>query len=376
MKVRCDRGEMLEKLGVLAGVVPSISPKPILYDFLLRTSEGCLDVEATDLEMAGRVRVERVEVMEEGKLALPAAKLLSIVREIPDQAAGIFIERSGVEHSAGLNAEGYAFKLLGNDPEEFPHIGEVEVGKFLEVSREDFVRSLRRVAIAASRDPTRYQLGGVFFEVGEGKLTLTATDGKRLTNDMVRVEGDLQEQVEAIVPNRAVDAIVKMLHSPGTSSLEERFFLGFTHTDLVVKTGSSQLHAKLIEGKYPNYRNALPASARVKVKVKRNELLSAARSAQLMTDEKTSTVIFRFGEGGLVIWSQAKDVGETRIEVKAEVEQGPLEIRFNPGYLIDALRAIDDEEVRIELQDSDRPGVLRGGSHYRHMVMPLVLEKA
>jgi len=375
MKIRYDRSELVEKLGVIAGIVPSSSPKPILYDFLMQTGDGCLEVEANDLEVAGKIRIDRVEVMEEGKLALPAARLLSILREIPDQSSGLTLEKASDGNLAVLRAEGYEFKLFGNDPDEFPRIGDVQLDRSLEVSREDFTHSLRRVAIAVSRDPTRYQLGGVFLEVKGGKLTLTATDGKRLTNDVLRVEGARDEEVEAIVPNRAVDAILKMLGSPAASSLEERFVLAFSDTDVVVKTGSSQLNAKLIEGTYPNYRNALPQSSPIKVKLKRADLLSAARSAQLMTDEQTSTVIFRFEKDGLTIWSQAKDIGETRIQIKAEVEHAPLEIRFNPTYVIDALRCIEDDEIRIEFQSPDRPGVLRGGAHYPHMIMPLVVEK-
>ena len=93
-----------------------------------------------------------------------------------------------------------------------------------------------------------------------------------------------------------------------------------------------------------------------------------------MTDEQTLSVIFRFESENLHIRSQAKQ-GETKIRIKAEVENGPLEIRFNPSYFVDALRWIEDEEVRIELQSPDRPGVIRGGAHYRHMVMPLVIEE-
>lgn len=385
MKIRCDRSEMVEKLGVIAGIVPSSSPKPILYDFLLRSEAGSLRVEANDLEVAGSIRIDQVEVMDEGRLALPAARVLSILREIPDRLTGVYLEKAKEANGAVLRAEGYEFKLLGHDPEEFPAIGEIHAEKSLEVPREAFTQSLRRVAIAVSRDPTRYQLQGVFFEVKSGKLTLTATDGKRLTNDVLTVPtppslpegpgGAGDHEINAIVPNRAVDAILKMLGSPAAGGLDEKFTLGFTDTDVVVKTSASQLNAKLIEGTYPNYRNALPQGSNIKVSVKRSDLLSAARNAQLMTDTVTSTVIFRFEESGLTIWSQAKDIGETRIQIPAAVEHGPLEIRFNPSYFIDALRCIEEEEIRLEFNSSERPGVLRGGAHYRHMIMPLVLEQ-
>jgi DNA polymerase-3 subunit beta len=374
MKIRCDRSEMVERLGVIAGIVPTSSPKPILYDFLLHTHDGSLLVEANDLEVAGRIRIDRVEVMEDGKMALPAARLLSILREIPDNTSGVRLEGSPDVSGAALKADGYEFKLFGNDPEEFPSVSEAKVDKSFEVSRESFAQSLRRVAIAVSRDASRYQLGGVFFEVKGGKLTLTATDGKRLTNDFVKIEDAKMEEIEVIVPSRAVDAVLKMLASPSAGGAEEKFTLGFTDTDLVAKTGLSQLNSRLIEGSFPNYRNALQQTSRIKVKVKRSDLLSASRSAQLMTDDQTATVIFRFEGEWLTIRSQAKDIGETRIQIKAEVENGPLEIRFNPSYFVDALRCIEDEEIRIEFESPDRPGIFRGGAHYRHMIMPLVLE--
>jgi DNA polymerase-3 subunit beta len=399
MKIRCDRSEMVERLGVIAGIVPSNSPKAVLYDFLLQTREGSLLAEANDLEVAGRVRIDRVEVMEDGKLALPAARLLSILREIPDNASGVKLEASPEIWGVSLNADGYEFKLFGHDPDEFPGITEVELGRSFDVSRESFAQSLRRVAIAVARDAGRYQLGGVFFEVKNGKLTLTATDGKRLTNDFLKIDDPRESEIGAIVPSRAVDAILKMLASPsagstppsggaalsgGTASLGnsassgstgEKFTLGFTDTDVVVRTASSQLNAKLIEGTFPNYHSALVQNSRIKVKLRRSDLLSAARSAQLMSDAQTSTVIFRFEGEWLNIRSQAKDIGETRIQIKAEVENGPLEIRFNPSYFVDALRSIEDEEVRIEFESAERPGIFRGGAHYRHMIMPLVLEK-
>jgi len=362
---------MVEKLGVIAGIVPSNSPKPILYDFFIKTREGCLEIEANDLEVAGLIRIERVEVMEEGSLALPANRLLSILREIPASTTGITLEGVPEMQGAGLKANGYEFKLFGNDPDEFPRIIELETRKPLEVIRETFSQSLRRVAVATCRDPSRYQLGGVFFEIRDKKLTFTATDGKRLTNDFFKV--DCEDDVAAIVPNRAVDAILKILSSSSMGG-EEKFTLGFTDTDVVVKTEMSQLNAKLIEGTFPNYRNALKQNVQVKVKALKSDLLSASKSAQLMTDDLTSTVIFRFDSEGLTIFSQAKDIGETRIHIKAEVENGPLEIRFNPSYVIDAIRCVDEDEVRIEFESGERPGIIRGGMHYRHMIMPLVLE--
>ncbi len=375
MKIRCDRGEILEKLGGISGIIPSNSAKPVLYDFLLRTRNGFLLAEATDLEICGRIQIERVEVLEEGSLALPAAKMLAILREIPASVTGVFLERMADGTSAMLRADGFEFKLFGHEPSEYPVSSDVPPKTEMKVSRDGFAQSLRRVAIASSRDSSRHQLAGVCLEATADRITLTATDGKRLTNDTVRINDPGPERIEAIVPNRAVDAILKILAAGDQGNPDENFQLGFTETDIFIRCGPNQLNARLIEGTYPKYQNAFPRETPVKARVRRSELLAAARSAQLMADDQTFTVIFRFEGSQLVIWSSAKSVGETKIQIKALVENGPLQIRFNPSYFIDALRCIDDEEVRMEFASGDRPGILRGGQSYRHLVMPLVVEE-
>ncbi len=374
MKIRCDRGEIVEKLSSISGIIPTNSAKAILYDFLLRTKGEALLAEATDLEVCGIIEIERVEVLEQGSLTIPAAKLLSILREIPSSVAGVIFEHTAGESSAMLRADGFEFRLLGHEPSEFPISSELQAKLEIKISRDQFVQSLRTVAVASARDTSRHQLAGVCLEASIDRITLTATDGKRLANDSIRIDGPGPDRIEAIIPNRAVDAILKILATGNLTGSDETFQLGFTETEVIVRAGRNQLSARLIEGSYPKYQSAFPRETPIKVRVRRPELLAAARSAQLMADDQTFTVIFRFEEGQILIWSQSKNVGETKIQIKASVENGPLQIRFNPSYVIDALRCIDDEEVRMDFASGDRPGILRGGQNYRHLIMPLVVE--
>jgi DNA polymerase-3 subunit beta len=322
-------------------------------------------VEATDLDMGARVRLERVEILEEGEIAVQASLLSSLTREILDKQ--VLLEGLAEGRGTHLRAQSCEFKLLGEDPREFPDVPPFAVDNAFSVSREKFVESLRRVGIAASRDLTRFQLTGVFFEVEDDELLLTATDGKRLTHDKVRVENPRKIRSSAIVPNRAVDVLLKVL-AQGEAVVR----IGIKDPDLQVSFGSGEVTARVIEGSYPDYRVALSQKITRRISTKRGDLLAAARTASLMADRQTATVLFDFQALSVSLSTHASDVGESRIEVPITLDGDPVEMRFNPTYLIDALRAVADEEVRLEVSDGEKPAVLRGGQHYRHLMMPVV----
>ena len=367
MKVRCDRNELAERLQSVGGIISSgPTTKPILQDFLLRATGEQLVVETTDLDISARLRLERVEVEEEGAVALDASRLVSLVREIPGRSVSIESIEGG--RGAYLRAEGYEVRLLGDDPDEFPEVLRFASDGAFEVPREKFAEMLRRVGVAASRDTSRYQLTGVFFEIDGDKLVMTATDGKRLTNDVLRIENPQGGSVSGIVPNRAVDVMGRVL-----ANGEENVRLSLVETEVQVSFGYGELMSKLIEGTYPDYHSALPGEKSTRVSVKRAELLAAVRSASLVTDRESAAIVFRFEDGTVRLESHSSDIGESKITVPVSMEGDPLEIRFNPVYFIDALRTVNEEQIRMEFAGKERPGTIRGGTHYRHMLMPLVL---
>jgi DNA polymerase-3 subunit beta len=227
---------------------------------------------------------------------------------------------------------------------------------------------LRRVSIAASREEGRYQLNGVFLEVDGEKLTMTATDGKRLTNDTMRVENETECRASGIVPNPAVEVLLKVL-----ASGDEKFHFVLQPTQIQVSFTHGQISAKLVEGAYPDYQSAIPAEKRSRVSIRRADLLAAVRSASQVTDRETQTLTFKFNGDGATIESHAKDIGDSQIKVPITLEGEPLEIRFSPVYFLDALRTITEEQVRMEFCGNNRAGTIRGGLHYRHLLMPLVV---
>jgi DNA polymerase-3 subunit beta len=331
----------------------------------METQDGRLVIQATDLDIGARIWLDRVEVVEPGQMAVPAARVSSLVRELPEKQVVLRALPEG--RGAILQAQSCEFKLLGDDPGEFPQGPDFENDNAFTVMREKFVESLRRVCVAASRDLTRQQLTGVFFEVEGEKLKLTATDGKRLTNDVQRIDNPKNLERKAIIPNRAVDILLKVLlqGEPTVSMVIE-------DPNLQVSFGRGDLTAKVVEGRYPDYQVALSQKINIKATAKRSELISATKTAALMTDKQTATVLYSFGDGKVSLSTQASDIGESRIEVPIKLEGESVELRFNPTYFLDALRCLSDEELRMEFTDGEKPAVVRGGQHYRHLVMPLV----
>lgn len=366
MKIRCDRNELAQSLGDALGIVPAAqAPKPILMDFHLQTDGPNVIVEATDLDLTAKVKLERVEILEPGEVAVPAARLASLVREMQDRMVSIDALPEG--RGAVLHAESCEFRLLGEDPKEFPSAQAFAHDDAVSVSREKFLEMLRRVAIAASRDTSRFQLTGVFFEIAGEKLTMTATDGKRLTNDHMRIENPRGAKASAIVPNRATDVMLKLL-----TQGEPMISLLIQDPNIHISFGRGELTAKVIEGNFPDYQVALNQKVVSHVTAKRADLLSATRTAALMVDRQTLTVAFSIQADRIRLSTQASDIGESKIEVPATLEGEPIELRFNPAYFIDALRCLTEDEVRLEISDAEKPAMVRGGQHYRHLVMPLV----
>jgi DNA polymerase-3 subunit beta len=369
MKISCEKNELFECLQSTAAITGGgPTTKPILRNCLLVADGGGVRIEVTDLDVSARLHLERQEVDGKGKLTLPAARLLSLVREVPGNR--VVIEAMEDGKGATICSEGgeYSFKLLGESADEFPEVRSFAGENAFELTAGKFSEMLRRVAVASSRDASRYQLTGVFCEIEGKNLKMTATDGKRLTTDEMEIENSGSKTISGIIPNRAADVMVKVL-SQGSENIK----LALEEIEVQMSFVGGELIAKLVEGTFPEYKSAIPSDVTTKVTADRGELVAAVRSASLVTDKETETVIFRFKGKEVELESKGSDIGESKIRVGVEMDGDGVEIRFNPTYFVDALRTIDTEQVRMEFYGPERPGAIIGEPNYRHYLMPLVV---
>jgi DNA polymerase III subunit beta len=231
---------------------------------------------------------------------------------------------------------------------------------------------LRKTAFAISNDESRYVLNGIYMTLKEHKLTMVATDGRRLALVDEEVDVPANSQGEFIVPAKAVNELNRLIQEKG--EVEIRFSdnqAAFTLKD--DKEGSVLVITKLIEGNYPNYRQVIPAETKERIALPREEFLHALRRAEIMTSEKQNSVKLAFTKNNLAITANSPDVGEARESMAVNYKGKDIAIAFNPSYVIEPLSALNTDEVFLELIDELSPGVLKINGPFLYVVMPMRL---
>ncbi|MEX2212962.1 MAG: DNA polymerase III subunit beta [Phycisphaeraceae bacterium] len=366
MKVICDRAALVEALNLVSGVVVSRTPKPVLTCVKLAAADGTLTVQATDLEAAIRFSTARVDIQEPGEVLVPADKISQIVRESLDPT--LTIETDGNEtHIRGQDSH---FKMYGYPVGDFPNVPEFTGDADFEVSAGQLSQLVHQTIYATARENSRYAINGVLLERDGNKLTVVATDGHRLAQARGECKGDKKTTKSAIVPTRALQQLLKLL-----SDAEEIVRVKIADNQILFATDYALLASNLVEGNFPPYKDVVPKDGDKKATIDTGALTSAVRRASLLTNEESKGVKLAFSKGKLKLTSRAPELGEAEIDVDLPGYEGdPIEIGFNPFYLLDALKVIPTEQVQIDMKASNKPGVVRTGQNFLYVVMPVNLQ--
>ncbi|MGA7215209.1 MAG: DNA polymerase III subunit beta, partial [Terrimicrobiaceae bacterium] len=297
-----------------------------------------------------------------GATTLPARRLAAIVRELP--ASEITIE-TDAKNISTLRCGSSFFKIFGLAKDEFPAFPSFKDAKVYTIRQSELKNGLRRTSYAISVDETRYVLNGILFSFKENKLTLVATDGRRLALFDSDLEFPASHERDFIVPTKAVTELQRLLGEDG----EMQISIGENLVSF--ELNGSQLVSKLVEGNYPNYRQVIPGEAKERVTIEREALLNSVRRVSLLSNDKTSSVRLNFSRNNLDITANTPEVGEAR-EAMAVVYRGrDLSIAFNPEFLMDPLRNLANDEVHLELIDEMSPGVIKINTPFLYVLMPM-----
>lgn len=367
MNLTITKDQIIAGLQAVQNVVSTRTTLPILSNVLLRAEEGHLEFTATDLDVTVACKVE-AKVTKPGSTTLPVKKLFGIVRELNGE---IEIETDD-KNIASIRSGSSFFKIHGLAAEEFPPLPNFKDDKKVTLPQENIRAMIKKTSFAVSTDESRYVLNGIFISLKDGKMTLVATDGRRLA--LVDEEVDLGEKStgEFIVPAKAVNELNRLLQATGNVELK----FGENQASFSLKDDkgfSVLLITKLIEGNYPNYRQVIPGEAKERIALVREELMQALRRAEIMTSEKANSVRLTFGKNLLTITANSPEVGEARETIAINYKGKELAIAFNPRYLIDPLTALAEDEVFIELIDELSPGVIKINGPFLYVVMPMRL---
>jgi len=368
MNLTIAKDQLLNGLQAVQNVVSTRTTLPILSNVLMRAEGERLEFTATDLDVTIACGVE-AQVKKAGASTVPVKKLFGIARELNGTEIDMEVDDKNV---CSLRCGPSFYKINGLSAEEFPPLPQFKEEKKVTLPQETVKSMMRKTSFAISTDEARYVLNGIFFSLKDHKMTMVATDGRRLA--LVDEEVDVSEksQGEFIIPAKAVNELNRLLQEKGEVEMKySENQAAFTLKD--EKGFSVLIITKLIEGNYPNYRQVIPSETKERVTLPRDEFLHALRRAEIMTSEKANSVKLTFGKNNLAITANAPEVGEAKESIAINYKGKEIAVAFNPKYLIDPLNALPNDEVFIELIDELSPGVLKINGPFLYVVMPMRL---
>src|SRR5471032_3064921 len=368
MKLTITKEQILAGLQAVQNVVSTRTTLPILSNVLLRAEKDRVEFTATDLDVTVACSVE-AKVSKSGATTVPVKKLFGIVRELNGNEIDLEVDEKNI---CSVRCGSSFYKIHGLNADEFPPMPKFKDDKKVTLTQETVKAMMRKTSFAVSTDESRYVLNGIFISLKDHKMTMVATDGRRLA--LVDEEVDISEKSagEFIVPAKAVTELNRLMQEKG--EVEIKF--GENQASFALKDDkgfSVLLVTKLIEGNYPNYRQVIPAEAKERIPLVREELVQALRRAEIMTSEKANSVKLTFGKNNLAITANSPEVGEARETLAVNYKGKEMAIAFNPRYLIDALNALTEDEVFFDLIDELSPGVLKINGPSLYGVMPMRL---
>ena len=368
MNLTISKEQILAGLQAVQNIVSTRTTLPILSNVLLRAEGDKLELTATDLDVTITCAVE-AKVKKAGASTVPVKKLFGIVRELTNTEIDLQVDE---KHVCSIQSGSSFYKINGLSADEFPPPPRFKDDKKVVLPQETVKAMMRKTSFAISTDESRYVLNGIYISLKDHKMTMVATDGRRLA--LVDEEVDVTEasQGEFIVPAKAVGELNRLLVDKG--EIEIKYAENQASFNLKDDKGSSVLIVtKLIEGNYPNYRQVIPAETKERIPLVREEFLHALRRAEIMTSEKSNSVKLNFGKNRLEITANSPEVGEAKETLAVNYKGPEMAIAFNPKYMIDPLNALVNDEVFLELIDELSPGVLKINGPFLYVVMPMRL---
>ncbi len=368
MNLTITKEQIINGLQAVQNVVSTRTTLPVLSNVLLRADGEKLELTATDLDVSITCSVD-AKVKRPGSSTVPVKKLFGIVRELANNEIDLEVDEKNV---CVIRSGASFYKINGLSAEDFPPVVALSEERRLTVSQETLRAMLKRTSFAISTDESRYVLNGIFLSLREHKMTMVATDGRRLAMSDEDVDVSGSSQAELILPSKTVNELNRLLQDKGETEI--RFSENQVSFALKGEKGSGvMIISKLIEGNYPNYRQVIPAETKERVPLAREEFLHALRRAEIMTSEKSNSVKLSFAKNLLEITANSPEVGEAKETLAINYKGPDIAIAFNPKYLIDPLNALANDEVFIELIDELSPGVLKINGPFLYVVMPMRL---
>ncbi len=360
MKIRTSKENLLQGIQVVQNIVSPKATLPILSNMLLEAHKETMKLNTTDLDIGISCEIP-VETLEEGAITIPAKKFSDIIRELPPENIMITTRKN---NQIDIEGENCHFKLIGLPKDEFPKFPEFKDKTVIQLDQAVFKEMLRLTMFAVSHEESRYILNGILLEIADDTIAAVATDGRRLAKIEKKLSQSIKGEKSVIIPIKAIHEIFRNLKEEGVVS-----FIPGTN-QILFDIDGVLIVSRLIEGEFPNYNQVIPSPAEKKILLNRQAFLAAIRRANLLATPDFQAVKLELFKEKMVVSKTTPDVGESREEIPVQYGGQEMIVGFNPQFLIDVLKNLDDEEIPLELLGMDKPAVIRVGE-YLYLALPM-----
>lgn len=379
MQVSCNQLSLAKQLAIVGRLVSSKPGLPILANVLLETADSKLKMTATDLEIGVHTWIG-AEVKAEGKITIPARTFSEFVSSLPPEQVDVELDKQLIKVTTVNNSA--QFNTL--PPDDFPSVPGVDDGDLImKVDADEMRKAIDRVAFAAAVDDSRPVLTGIKLEAESTGLTFIAVDGFRLSRQFVELQKAVSEKTELLVPARALQELARVISDLADEEEKKKkdeveVYVLKDKNQVVFRYKEVDLVSRVIDGKFPEYKQIIPTGYQCKFEMDTAELQNAIRIVNIFARSVIGNkAVMKFDpkSGHVTVSASLVEIGENESTIEAKAEGEALEIGFSAKFLTDMINSIDSEKIVFEGSSSTAPGVFRpkGDDSYLHIIMPMMI---
>lgn len=366
MKLTIARDQLRDAIGNVQSVVSARSTLPMLQYVLMSAKNNLLKLVATDLEVGIECVVECDEMRQEGMVTLPCKKLHEVVNILPQGTLNLAASES---NTVTLTSGVVRYKLMGMPPDEFPKSPEVKREKSFVMPQALLKEMLKKVSFSISTDPNRINITGLLLALTQKQFRLISTDGRRLSYARHTLEQIPDGDSSYIIPRKTVVELERLLGDEGDVGIF------FSENQIAFEFKNLLVISNLIDAAFPNYEQVVPRGHERKVIMEKEPFAVATRRAQILTTDRYNLVKYEISSGKMVVTTNSPEVGEVKDELDVEYQGDTISIGFNPQFVLDVLKVVEEDKVSIEFKDAQSSGLIRplDSDNYLYVVMPVRL---
>lgn len=362
MKIKTSKQALLKNIQNVQNIISSKSSLPILSNILIEAEKDIVTLTATNLDLTA-ISIFEAKVEEAGSTTINAKKFNDIISNLDDKE---IIIKTIENNKLSIKCEKSNFKLFTLDKTEFPKIPDFNNEKSIKIKQDVLKKMLLMTSFAISTDETRYVLNGSLFLFNQDEFIIASTDGKRLCEIKTLLENNTIN-ASIIMPLKAINELKRLLTNNDVK-------ISYSENQLKFEMQNITLISRLIEGKFPDYKQIIPAVANEKISIQRKEFLNALKRMSILTTQDSAAIKIEILENKMIISKANQNIGEANEELNIEYNGQDIIIGFNPNYLIEALNNIEKEKIEIEIIAADKPAIIRiTENSYTYLALPMQL---